>query len=169
MSDSPKRAEIPAEYKGKVIDFKVVGMPTEKLKEKSLVLLQSFGTEVPFNLVINADQVPPKNFGDYMHCLISPLPPKEGMPTTWVVSEVLGFTPKETFLNSHGKFAQLGTFLDTEEGKQQYLANAKRRFTAEVLDLTAKKQLEVELAAFAALDALEQGVPEQEVAQDPTK
>jgi len=168
MSET-KRPEIPAKYAGKVIDFKVVGMPTQKLKDKSLVLLQAFGTEVPFNLVINADQVPPKNYGDYMHCLISPLPPKEGMPTTWAVSEVLGFTPKETFLNSHGVFAKLGSFLDTDEGKGAYLLNAKRRFTAEILDLTAKKQLELELSAFAALDALEGIEVAEEIEDDPTK
>lgn len=172
MSDK-KRVEIPAEYAGQVLDFKVVGIPTEKLRDKGLVLLQAFGTKLAFNIVVNKDQIPVSQYGNYVHAMINPLPPREGMPTTWAVSEILGFTPKETFLNSHGKFAQLGNFLDTEEGKSAYLANAKRRFTAEILDLTAKRQLETELAAFAALDALE-GIEEAEevgaeFSEDPTK
>lgn len=144
-TSAPKRVQIPSSYEGKALAFRVVGQPTAKLAEKGLVLLQAFGTSVPFNLVISEDQVGARHYGSYLHATIGPLPPREGMPTTWAVQELLGFTPREEFLASHGIFAKVGTFLDTEEGREEYKAAAKRRLMIPVLEKSALAELEAEL------------------------
>lgn len=141
-------------FDGQQFIFKVKKVPKVYAKGALLLVPQVVGDydKFPTAIAVGIDEVPEDRVGSMVLATVSPLPKKEGLPERWG-AEIEEFLSEE-FLASHGRFTRYGDYLDTPEGRAEYMQAAKSRLAKEVLDSAAKRQLEEDLADLEALEGL---------------
>ena len=140
--DSRSEIAIDPSWEGEDCVFKVKKVLSTFEKGAYLLVPQNIGDyeKFPTAIAIGVGEIPDDKVGSYVLATMAPLPKRPGMPTRWS-AEIEEFLSQE-WLRSHGKFTKYGSYLQTDEGRAEFLESERNRLQAEVLERKALRDLE---------------------------